>query len=206
MLLKKNYGKIQAQMYMNPNQIPSNIRENHSRKIRILLDRYYPIANGIPYSPKQAWKEYEKWLGYDLLVKAVMRSSTATNAPMTYATDDLMPQIIMEEFHGRVNRRPPERDNSDNSGNDSSDGADDQPKPGKDNKKRSRKTKSPPQLNKKPRKKAKSSKEDENPTEEPRKSGNRRKAAAKKKDDSSSDSETGKYHKNSCDQFFQTLY
>jgi len=107
-LLKKNSEKMFFQLDSNPNQIDEHSNQNHRRKINILLQSFYPNNN--QPSPKEAWGQLERWLGHDLLVKAVMRKAAISAQSMLYATDyGLIPKIIMDEFHGFVNP-PPEQE------------------------------------------------------------------------------------------------
>ena len=141
MLLKKNEVKIFEQIDANPSHIDTDVQELHRKKIRKLLAFYYPTVDGKRNinTPKEAWGQFERWLGHDLLVKAIVRKGTVASVPVQYASDEFMPPIIMEEWNASALPQPNKRyldpDDEDSESN-SSDGGDDKPKPGKDVRKR----------------------------------------------------------------------
>jgi hypothetical protein len=128
------------QLDNNVRNIDAATNARHRRKIVRLVDSFYPAepANG-EINPRQAYEQLERWIGLDLLLKAICRRSTTESHDMLYVTSGVFyPRIILEEFQEQYGntahqqRRNLDNDNDDDDGSDSfDDDPDDDPDEGK---------------------------------------------------------------------------
>ena len=108
--LKKNETKMFEQLNTNPNDVKVEDVAIHKKKIEKILTKWFPkpAENG-DQGPKQVWGQLERWLGHDLIIKAIMRRSTPSNKKvMEYVKEGgTIPAILVEQYRrNRVKSAP----------------------------------------------------------------------------------------------------
>jgi hypothetical protein len=94
MFPKTNQSSFFEKMKENRNKLPTETVKDHRRKIMFLMYNMCPKSR-----PFEAFRRYEKFLGYDLLVKSIMAlSKVGVNKPQV---SNCIPEVQWNKFKTR---------------------------------------------------------------------------------------------------------